>query len=165
MKTWSQPPASLHGIPPATERRVFRTGQGYGRACPSTSTKCVTGGCPPPAPSSRISCSREKVRLSKPFVLAQVLLPGADVEALDEAVGVGEVPLEHPVHRPIAEADLPQLLHPRDVIGASSVDQLEQNVAALDNLSLSADELAEINRHVTADGSVDLWREVREGAL
>ena len=51
------------------------------------------------------------------------------------------------------------------VIGASSVDQLEQNVAALDNLSLSADELAEIDRHVTADGSVDVWREAREGAL
>jgi L-glyceraldehyde 3-phosphate reductase len=51
------------------------------------------------------------------------------------------------------------------VIGASSVDQLEQNVAALDNLSLSADELAEIDRHVTADGNVDLWREAREGAL
>ena len=51
------------------------------------------------------------------------------------------------------------------VIGASSVDQLEQNVAALDDLSLSADELAEIDRHVTADGSVDLWRQAREGAL
>jgi len=51
------------------------------------------------------------------------------------------------------------------VIGASSVDQLEQNVAALDNLSLSAEELAEIDRHVTADGSVDLWRQAREGAL
>jgi L-glyceraldehyde 3-phosphate reductase len=51
------------------------------------------------------------------------------------------------------------------VIGASSVDQLEQNVGALDNLSLSAEELAEIDRHVTADGSVDLWRQAREGAL
>jgi L-glyceraldehyde 3-phosphate reductase len=51
------------------------------------------------------------------------------------------------------------------VIGASSVDQLEQNVAALDNLSLSADELAEIGRHVTADGGVDLWQQAREGAL
>jgi L-glyceraldehyde 3-phosphate reductase len=51
------------------------------------------------------------------------------------------------------------------VIGASSVDQLEQNVAALDNLSLAADELAEIDRHVTAEGSVDLWRQAREGAL
>jgi L-glyceraldehyde 3-phosphate reductase len=51
------------------------------------------------------------------------------------------------------------------VIGASSVDQLEQNVAALENLSLSADELAEIDRHVTVDGGVDLWRQAREGAL
>jgi aryl-alcohol dehydrogenase-like predicted oxidoreductase len=49
------------------------------------------------------------------------------------------------------------------VIGASSADQLEQNVAALDNLSLAADELAELDRHVTADGSVDVWREAREG--
>jgi L-glyceraldehyde 3-phosphate reductase len=51
------------------------------------------------------------------------------------------------------------------VIGASSVEQLEQNVATLDNLSLSADELAEIDRHVTADGSVDLWQSARQGAL
>jgi L-glyceraldehyde 3-phosphate reductase len=51
------------------------------------------------------------------------------------------------------------------VIGASSVNQLEQNVAALENLSLSAEELAEIDRHVSADGSVDLWRQAREGAL
>jgi L-glyceraldehyde 3-phosphate reductase len=51
------------------------------------------------------------------------------------------------------------------VIGASSVQQLEQNVAALDNLSLSADELAEIDRHVTADGNVDLWQQAREGTL
>jgi L-glyceraldehyde 3-phosphate reductase len=51
------------------------------------------------------------------------------------------------------------------VIGASSVGQLEQNVDALDNLSLSADELAEIDRHVSTDGSIDLWRQAREGAL
>jgi L-glyceraldehyde 3-phosphate reductase len=51
------------------------------------------------------------------------------------------------------------------VIGASSVNQLEQNVAALDNLSLSADELAEMDRHITVDGNVDLWRRAREGAL
>jgi L-glyceraldehyde 3-phosphate reductase len=51
------------------------------------------------------------------------------------------------------------------VIGASSVDQLEQNVAALDNLSLSSGELAEIDRNLTGDGSVDVWREAREGAL
>jgi L-glyceraldehyde 3-phosphate reductase len=43
------------------------------------------------------------------------------------------------------------------LIGASSVTQLEQNVAALDHLGLSADELAEIDRHAVESG-VDLWR-------
>jgi L-glyceraldehyde 3-phosphate reductase len=51
------------------------------------------------------------------------------------------------------------------LIGASSVDQLEQNVAALDNLSISADELAEMDRHVTASGGVDVWQRAREGAM
>ena len=51
------------------------------------------------------------------------------------------------------------------VIGASSVDQLEQNVAALNNLSLSAEELARIDEHLTIDGSIDLWRQAREGDL
>jgi L-glyceraldehyde 3-phosphate reductase len=49
------------------------------------------------------------------------------------------------------------------VIGASSVSQLEQNVDALDNLSLSADELAEIDRHANADGQVDIWAKARRG--
>ncbi|MEO8225721.1 MAG: L-glyceraldehyde 3-phosphate reductase [Gammaproteobacteria bacterium] len=43
------------------------------------------------------------------------------------------------------------------VIGASSVDQLEQNVAALDQLEFSAEELAEIDRHAV-EGGIDLWR-------
>jgi len=34
------------------------------------------------------------------------------MEALDELLGVGEVALEHPVHRPIAEAELAQVPHP-----------------------------------------------------
>jgi len=42
------------------------------------------------------------------------------------------------------------------VIGASSVAQLEANVAALDRPELSADELAEIDRHATEAG-VNLW--------
>jgi L-glyceraldehyde 3-phosphate reductase len=42
------------------------------------------------------------------------------------------------------------------VIGASSVAQLEANVAALDNLELSEAELAEIDRHAT-DADVNLW--------
>jgi L-glyceraldehyde 3-phosphate reductase len=51
------------------------------------------------------------------------------------------------------------------VIGASSVEQLEQNVGSLDNLALSAQELAEIDRHLTADGGIDLWQEARQGEL
>jgi L-glyceraldehyde 3-phosphate reductase len=42
------------------------------------------------------------------------------------------------------------------LIGASSVEQLEQNVAALDGLEFSADELAEIDRHAV-DSGINLW--------
>ena len=43
------------------------------------------------------------------------------------------------------------------VIGASSVAQLEQNIAALDNLDFSAEELTEIDNHAV-EGGIDLWR-------
>ena len=49
------------------------------------------------------------------------------------------------------------------VIGASSVEQLEQNVGSLDNLELSAEELTEIDQHTTADADVDLWAQARVG--
>jgi len=42
------------------------------------------------------------------------------------------------------------------VIGASSVGQLEGNVAALDRLDLSEDELQEIERHAT-EADINLW--------
>jgi L-glyceraldehyde 3-phosphate reductase len=42
------------------------------------------------------------------------------------------------------------------LIGASSVEQLEQNVAALDAPELSADELREIDRYAV-DSGIDLW--------
>ncbi|MEU8657195.1 L-glyceraldehyde 3-phosphate reductase [Actinoplanes philippinensis] len=42
------------------------------------------------------------------------------------------------------------------VLGASSVAQLETNVAALDNTSFTADELAEIDKHATESG-INLW--------
>jgi L-glyceraldehyde 3-phosphate reductase len=42
------------------------------------------------------------------------------------------------------------------VLGASSVAQLETNVAALDNLSFSGDELAEIDKYATESG-INLW--------
>ncbi|MCF2129293.1 L-glyceraldehyde 3-phosphate reductase [Strepomyces sp. STD 3.1] len=51
------------------------------------------------------------------------------------------------------------------VIGASRTGQLEQNVAALDNLTFTADELAEIDKYAVADGSVDLWRQARTGEM
>ena len=43
------------------------------------------------------------------------------------------------------------------LIGASSVAQLDQNVAALDHLDFTADELANIERYAV-DGGIDLWR-------
>jgi L-glyceraldehyde 3-phosphate reductase len=42
------------------------------------------------------------------------------------------------------------------LIGASSVEQLEENVAALDRLDFSEDELTEINRYATESG-INLW--------
>ena len=50
------------------------------------------------------------------------------------------------------------------LIGASSVGQLEQNVAALDNLEFSAEELTAIDQHAV-DGGIDLWAAAREGRL
>jgi L-glyceraldehyde 3-phosphate reductase len=46
------------------------------------------------------------------------------------------------------------------LVGASSVAQLEQNVAALDNLSFNDDELWSIDEHAV-DSGVDLWEAPR----
>ncbi|MFI6169877.1 L-glyceraldehyde 3-phosphate reductase [Nocardia sp. NPDC051052] len=51
------------------------------------------------------------------------------------------------------------------VIGASTTEQLEQNVAALGTLEFSTDELADIDRLLDDDGEVDLWRSARQGTL
>jgi L-glyceraldehyde 3-phosphate reductase len=42
------------------------------------------------------------------------------------------------------------------LVGVSSIEQLEANVAALDNLELSGDELAEIDRYATESG-INIW--------
>jgi len=42
------------------------------------------------------------------------------------------------------------------LVGASSVDQLDDNLAALDNLAFSAEELDGIDRFAV-DGGVNLW--------
>jgi L-glyceraldehyde 3-phosphate reductase len=47
------------------------------------------------------------------------------------------------------------------LIGASSVAQLEQNVAALDRLDFDDEELAEIDRHAV-DSGINLWAESSE---
>jgi L-glyceraldehyde 3-phosphate reductase len=44
--------------------------------------------------------------------------------------------------------------------GASSVGQLEQNVAALDNLTFTDDELRAIDQHAV-DSGIDLWEAPR----
>jgi L-glyceraldehyde 3-phosphate reductase len=46
------------------------------------------------------------------------------------------------------------------LIGASSVGQLEQNLAALEDLEFAPDELAEIDRHAV-DSGIDIWRQFR----
>jgi L-glyceraldehyde 3-phosphate reductase len=42
------------------------------------------------------------------------------------------------------------------LVGASSVAQFEQNIAALDNLAFSDEELAEIDRYATESG-LNIW--------
>ncbi|HSP60216.1 MAG TPA: L-glyceraldehyde 3-phosphate reductase [Ornithinimicrobium sp.] len=48
------------------------------------------------------------------------------------------------------------------LIGASSPEQLEQNVGALDRISFDEDELALIDQHAV-DSGIDLWRGARLG--
>ncbi|MEY2443519.1 MAG: L-glyceraldehyde 3-phosphate reductase, partial [Ilumatobacteraceae bacterium] len=43
------------------------------------------------------------------------------------------------------------------VIGASSVKQLDDNIAALQNMSLTDAELAEIDQHAVDEG-INLWK-------
>ena len=47
------------------------------------------------------------------------------------------------------------------LIGASSPEQVTDSVRALDNLSFTADELMEIDRHAV-EGGVNLWRQSAE---
>ncbi|HEY2793272.1 MAG TPA: aldo/keto reductase, partial [Micromonosporaceae bacterium] len=43
------------------------------------------------------------------------------------------------------------------LIGASSVKQLDDNIAALNNLEFTTDELADIDRFAVADAGINLW--------
>jgi L-glyceraldehyde 3-phosphate reductase len=50
------------------------------------------------------------------------------------------------------------------VLGASSVKQLEQNVAALDNVDFSDKEIKKIDKLATESG-IDMWKNARQGTL
>jgi L-glyceraldehyde 3-phosphate reductase len=50
------------------------------------------------------------------------------------------------------------------LIGASSVEQLEQNLGALDNLAFTDEELAAIDQHAV-DSGIDLWAQARAGEV
>jgi L-glyceraldehyde 3-phosphate reductase len=48
------------------------------------------------------------------------------------------------------------------LIGASSVEQLEANLGALDNLAFTEDELEEIERYAT-ESEINIWATSSEG--
>jgi L-glyceraldehyde 3-phosphate reductase len=97
----------------------------------------------------------EGSRASRPSSLSPDLLTDealAKIRALNEiASGRGQT---------LAQLALAWTLRDRRVtstlVGASSVEQLEANVAALDGLGFTGDELAEIDRHAT-DAGINIW--------
>jgi L-glyceraldehyde 3-phosphate reductase len=48
------------------------------------------------------------------------------------------------------------------VVGARSVEQLEDNIAAIHNVAFSSEELTAIDATATDDPDIDLWREQSE---
>jgi L-glyceraldehyde 3-phosphate reductase len=97
----------------------------------------------------------EGSRASRPSSLSPNLLTDealAKIRALNEiASGRGQT---------LAQLALAWTLRDRRVtstlVGASSVEQLEANVSALDGLGFTGDELAEIDRHAT-DAGINIW--------
>jgi L-glyceraldehyde 3-phosphate reductase len=98
----------------------------------------------------------EGSRASRPSSLSPELLTD---EALEKIRALNEIAARR--GQTLAQMALAWTLRdPRmtsTLIGASSVEQLEQNVAALDNLAFTADELAEIDRYATESG-INIWR-------
>jgi L-glyceraldehyde 3-phosphate reductase len=94
-------------------------------------------------------------RASRPGSLSQELLTDealARIRALNELAGrrgqsLAQVALAWALRDPRVTSAL---------VGASSVEQLEANVAALDRLDFGADELAEIDRHAV-ESDINLW--------
>ncbi|MGH3011949.1 MAG: L-glyceraldehyde 3-phosphate reductase [Gaiellaceae bacterium] len=97
----------------------------------------------------------EGSRVTRDYALSEELLTA---EALDKVRALNEIAGRR--GQTLAQMALAWTLRDERVtstlIGASSVEQLEENVAALDRLDFSEDELAEIDRYATESG-VNLW--------
>jgi L-glyceraldehyde 3-phosphate reductase len=97
------------------------------------------------------SRARRGIALSEQMLSEQNL---ARVRALNEiAAGRGQSLAQMAISWVLRDARVTSAL-----LGASSVRQLEQNVAALERLEFDEQELAEIDRHAQ-EGGIDLWRE------
>jgi L-glyceraldehyde 3-phosphate reductase len=97
----------------------------------------------------------EGSRASWPSSLSPTLLTDA---ALERIRSLNEIAAER--DQTLAQMALAWVLRDERVtsalIGASSVGQLEENLAALDRLGFTDDELAEIDRHAT-DSAINIW--------
>jgi L-glyceraldehyde 3-phosphate reductase len=97
----------------------------------------------------------EGSRAARPGSLSQELISD---EALAKIRALGEIAARR--GQTLAQMALAWTLRdPRvtsTLAGASSVAQLEENVAALDRLDFSSEELAEIDRYAT-DSSINIW--------
>jgi L-glyceraldehyde 3-phosphate reductase len=97
----------------------------------------------------------EGSRASRPGSLSQKLLSDealARIRALNElAAGRGQSLAQLALAWALRDPRVTSAL-----IGASSVEQLEQNLTALERLDFSADELAEIDRYAV-DSDINLW--------
>jgi L-glyceraldehyde 3-phosphate reductase len=93
--------------------------------------------------------SREGYSLARELLSDEAL---DKIRALNElAVGRGQTLAQLALAWTLRDARVTSTL-----IGASSVEQLEENVGAIDRLDLTEDELAEIDRYAT-DSGINLW--------
>ena len=97
----------------------------------------------------------EGSRASWPSSLAPELMTDDTLEKIralnDIAAGRGQTLAQMALAWVLRDARMTSAL-----IGASSVRQLEENIAALEQLSFTDDELAEIDRYAT-DGKINIW--------
>jgi L-glyceraldehyde 3-phosphate reductase len=97
----------------------------------------------------------EGARATRPYSLSPDLLSDealAKIRALNElAAGRGQTLAQMALAWTLRDPRVTSTL-----VGASSVEQLEDNVGAIENLAFSDDELAEIDRYAT-DSGINLW--------